>query len=196
MYVLLTAYPSAIWKWTTAPQSVPWLSPLVHGLFPRSTWFDLGQAHVGQSGNGADFSRSKLDLSCQYHSANVLYSFIQVSSTPYNLQQLTEWLNNARSKRTPKRNTIHYLPRCSKPWLKDCLLPFPLAEVKWTLLFKAGMFKSNVHNTALAVIFGRDKKVGQKTFRLPPYIMPGRRGSITSDGFQSTVKTQYTVHFF
>ena len=141
-----------------------------------------------QSGGGADFSPSKLVLPCQYHSANVPYSFIQVSWTLYNPQQLTEWLNNARSKNTPKYLTTHYLTRYSKPWLKDCLLPFPLAEVNGTVLQKAGMFKNNVHNTALAVIFGRDKKnAGQKTFRPPPYIMPGRTGSITSDGNQSIV---------
>ena len=109
-----------------------------------------------QSGSGTDFSPSKLVLSCQYHSANVTYSFIQISSTPYNLQQLTEWLNNARSKKTPKCHTTHYLTRYSKPWLKDCLLPFPLAEVNGTFVQKAGMFKSNVHNAALAIIFGRD----------------------------------------
>jgi hypothetical protein len=53
------------------------------------------------------------------------------------------------------------------------------------------MFKRNVHNTAFVVIFGRDKKknVRHKTFRRPPYIMPGRRGSITSDGIQGTLET-------
>jgi hypothetical protein len=55
--------------------------------------------------------------------------------------------------------------RYSKPWLKDYLLPFPLAEVNGTVSQKAGIFKSNIHNTALAVIFGRDKKkCGTKDF--------------------------------